>query len=147
MSNTTSATCGTGSAYSSRAPEITTSFSWGSCCLVFSFLCCVLCTIWLSVFLLFSRGVVSLFSIYEFDLSLWYLSPLFCLFTQHIYLNTQYFHHILFDDCIICNQSKHNNVNNKIRAKSVCRTSIRRMRSKLYEIQPIRLNFLSDKFL
>ena len=45
------------------------SFWWGSCCLVFSFLCFVFCTIiYLAVCLfIFSHGVVSLFSIYEFD--------------------------------------------------------------------------------
>ena len=40
----------------------------GSCCLFFSFLCCVMCTIvCLFVFFCFSHGVVSLFSIYEVD--------------------------------------------------------------------------------
>ena len=35
---------------------------------VFSFLCCVMCTIvFLFVFFIFSHGFVSLFSIYEFD--------------------------------------------------------------------------------
>ena len=41
----TGAPCGAGSAHSSRAPEITPSFWLSSCCLVFSFLCCVFCTI------------------------------------------------------------------------------------------------------
>ena len=45
ISNTTGATCGAGSAYPSGAPEITPSFWWGSCCLYFSLLCCVMCTI------------------------------------------------------------------------------------------------------
>ena len=64
----TGTTCGAGSAYPSGAPEITPSFWWGSCCLFFSFLCCVMCTIvCLFVILIFSHGVVSLFSIYEFD--------------------------------------------------------------------------------
>ena len=68
MSNTTGATCGAGSAYPSGAPEITPSLWWGSCCLLFGFLCCVVCTIvCLFVFFIFSHGVVSLFSIYEFD--------------------------------------------------------------------------------
>ena len=54
-------------AYPSGAPDITLSIWWGSCCLVFSFLCCVFCTIiCLFVFLFFSHGVVSLFSIYGF---------------------------------------------------------------------------------
>ena len=57
-----------GSADPSRAPEITPSFWWSSCCLAFSFLCRILCTIiGLFVFLFFSHGVVSLFSIYEFE--------------------------------------------------------------------------------
>ena len=37
--------CGAGSAYPSGAPEITPSFWWGSCCLYFSFLYYVICTI------------------------------------------------------------------------------------------------------
>ena len=45
ISNTTGTTCGAGSAYPSRAPEITPSFGRGSCCLVFSFLCYFFCTI------------------------------------------------------------------------------------------------------
>ena len=45
ISNTTGATCGAGSAYPSGAPEIIPSFLWGSCCLLFSFLCCVMCTV------------------------------------------------------------------------------------------------------
>ena len=62
ISNTTGATCGAGSAYPSGAPEITPSFWWGSCCLFFSFLCCVVCTIvFLFVFFIFIYGVVSLF--------------------------------------------------------------------------------------
>ena len=54
--------------YPSGAPEITPSFWWGSCCLLFSFLFCVMCTI-VCLFVLFicSHGVVSWFSIYEFD--------------------------------------------------------------------------------
>ena len=44
-SNTAGATCGARFAYSSRAPEITPKFLWGSCCLVFSFLRSVMCTI------------------------------------------------------------------------------------------------------
>ena len=43
-------------------------FWWGSCCLVLWVQCCVLCIIiCLFVFLFFSHGIVSLFSIYEFD--------------------------------------------------------------------------------
>ena len=65
--NTTGATCGAGSAYPSGAPEIIPSFWWGSCCLFFSFLCCVMCAIvCLFVFFIFSHGVVSLFQISEF---------------------------------------------------------------------------------
>ena len=41
----TGVTCGAGSAYPSGAPEITPSFCRGSCCLFFSFLCCVMCSI------------------------------------------------------------------------------------------------------
>ena len=56
------ATCGAGSAYPSGAPEITPRFWWDSCCLFFSFLCCIMCTIGcLFVFFIFSHGVVSLF--------------------------------------------------------------------------------------
>ena len=44
------------------------SFWWCSCCLFFSFQFCVLCTIICLFFFFFdSYGVVSLFSIYEFD--------------------------------------------------------------------------------
>ena len=68
ISNTTGATCRAGSAYPSEAPEITPSFWWGLCCLFFSFLCCVMFSfVCLFVFFHFSPGVVSLFSIYEFD--------------------------------------------------------------------------------
>ena len=68
MCNITGATCGAESAYPSRAHEITPSFWWGTYCFVLSFLCCVMCTtICLFVFIIFSHGVVSLFSIYEFD--------------------------------------------------------------------------------
>ena len=68
MSNTTGATCGTWSAYPSGAPEITPSFWSGSCCLFFSFPCCVMWSIvCLFVFFICRHGVVSLFSIYEFD--------------------------------------------------------------------------------
>ena len=45
----------------SGAPEITPSFWRGSCCLFFSFLCCVMCTIvCVFLFYIFSQGVVSL---------------------------------------------------------------------------------------
>ena len=67
MSNTTGTTCGAGSAYPSGALEISPSFWWGSCCLVLSFLCCVLCTIICVGLFIFSHGVVSLFLIYEFE--------------------------------------------------------------------------------
>ena len=70
MSNTTGATCGAETAYLSGAHEITPSFWWCSCCLFFSFISCVMCTIvCLSIcffFFIFTHGVVSLFSIYEF---------------------------------------------------------------------------------
>ena len=65
MSNTTGVTCGAGPF---GAPDITPSFLWGLCCLVFIFQSGVLHTIvWLFVFFLFSHAVVSLFSIYEFE--------------------------------------------------------------------------------
>ena len=68
ISNTTGTTCWAGSAYPSGTPEITPSFWWGSCCLLFSFLCCDMCNIvCLFVLFIFSHSVVSLFSIYEFD--------------------------------------------------------------------------------
>ena len=68
MINTAGATCGAGSAYPYGAPEITPRFWWGSCCLLFSFICCVRWTIdCLFVFFIFSYGVVNLFSIYKFD--------------------------------------------------------------------------------
>ena len=83
--NTTGATCGAGSAYPSGAPVITPSFWWGSCCLFFSFLCCVMCTIvCLFVFFIFSHGVVSLFSIYEFDCPLVSFVPLLY---RHIFID------------------------------------------------------------
>ena len=70
MSNTTGATYGAGSVYPSGPPEITPKFWWGSCCSVFSFLCCFLCTIiFLFVFFIYIHGVVSLFSIFEFHRS------------------------------------------------------------------------------
>ena len=65
ISNTTGATCGAGSTYPSGASEFTPSFWWGSCCLFFSF--CVVSCVLLFVLFRFSHGVVSLFSIYEFD--------------------------------------------------------------------------------
>ena len=67
--NSTGATCGAWSAYLSRAPESTPSFWWGSRCLVFRFLCCGFCAIiCLFVFLFVAmHGVVSLYSINEFD--------------------------------------------------------------------------------
>ena len=78
ISNTTGTTCGAGSAYPSRVPAIIRSFWWGSCCLFFSFLCCVMCSIvCLFVFFIFSNGVDSLFSIYEFDCSSGIFRPSF----------------------------------------------------------------------
>ena len=65
MNNTTGAICGSGSW---EHPQ----FFVGLVLLVevFSFLCCVLCTfICLFVFFFFRHGVVSLFSIYEFEFS------------------------------------------------------------------------------
>ena len=53
-------------------------FWWGSCCLVFSFLCCVFCTIICRfVFLFFSHGVVGLFTIYDSDCPSGIFSPSF----------------------------------------------------------------------
>ena len=47
-----------------------TCFWWGLCCLFFSFLSCILCSIvCLIVFVYFSHGVVRLFSIFEFECS------------------------------------------------------------------------------
>ena len=37
--NTTSVTSGTGTAYTSEAPEFTPGFWWGSCYSIFSFIC------------------------------------------------------------------------------------------------------------
>ena len=54
------------------------SFWWGSCWSVFSFLCCFLWTIiFLFAFFIFSHGVVTLFSIYEFDFSFGIFRPSF----------------------------------------------------------------------
>ena len=55
-----------------KMAKFTPSFWRGSCCLFFSFLCCVMCTICLFVclsflFLAMALSVVSWFSIYEFD--------------------------------------------------------------------------------
>ena len=61
ISNTTGATCGAGSAYPSGEPEINPSFWWGSCCLVFSFLCCVICTIICLFVFLFLAMALSLY--------------------------------------------------------------------------------------
>ena len=41
QSITTGATSGAGTAYPFRAPEFTPGFQWGSCCLIFSFMCSV----------------------------------------------------------------------------------------------------------
>ena len=58
MPSPTDATCEVGSAYPSVAPEITPSFYWGSCCVVFSFLCCVFCTIiYMFVFLFLAMAL------------------------------------------------------------------------------------------
>ena len=65
MSNTTGATFGAGSAYLSGAPDITPPLNVVSC---------VLLLVCLSFFI-FSHGVVSLFSIYEFDRYYGIVSP------------------------------------------------------------------------
>ena len=68
-SNTADTTCGTGTAYPSGAPEFTSGFKLGSCCLIFSLLCndlynnvclichCIACPLiygfWLPHFLIF----------------------------------------------------------------------------------------------
>ena len=96
MSNTTGAICGARSAYPSGASEITPCFWLGWCCSVFVFLCCFLCTIiCLFVFFIFSNGVVSLFSIYEFDCSSGIFRPSFLMtlnraLDSHIEDNTDY---------------------------------------------------------
>ena len=75
----------TDTVYLSSAPEIKPSFWWSSCCLVFSFLCCVMCAIiCLFVFFIFSHGVVSLYSIYEFDSPSVFISPLFSVILSYI---------------------------------------------------------------
>ena len=61
------------------------SFWWGSCCLFFSFLYCVMCTIvCLFVFFIFSHGVVSLFSIYDFDCPSGIFRPSFTLIRKKV---------------------------------------------------------------
>lgn len=69
-----------GSAYPSGAPAISPIFLWRSCCLVFSFLCCFVCTtVCLLVLFFFGRGVVSLLSSYEIESSIGLFR---CLFTN-----------------------------------------------------------------
>ena len=61
-------TCGAGSAYPSGASEITPSFLGVRVAMSFVFLCCVVCTIIICLFVfffLFGHGVVSLFPIYN----------------------------------------------------------------------------------
>ena len=54
----------------------TPSFWWGSCCLFFSFYVVSYVLFCLVLFFIFSHGVVSLFSIYEFDCPLLSFVPL-----------------------------------------------------------------------
>jgi hypothetical protein len=71
-SDTYRVTCGWGHAYLSGAPEFTPSFTWGSCCSIFSFLCNIF---WIVVCpFSFGHGVVCP-SIYGFWLLRWYLQP------------------------------------------------------------------------
>ena len=89
------ATCWAGSAYRFGAPasETTPSFCWGSCCLVFSFLCCVICTIiFLFVFFILSHGVVSLFSIYEFDCNANIFCPSFIVIVTNYWNELKFWH-------------------------------------------------------
>ena len=58
--NTTSVTSGTGTAYTSEAPEFTPGFWWGSCYSIFSFIC------------MFCRSL--------FVLLYYFFWPLYCLF-------------------------------------------------------------------
>ena len=53
----TGANSGAGTTYPSGEPEFTASFQWGSCCSIFSFLCCALWMI-LCSFGLFSVAIV-----------------------------------------------------------------------------------------
>ena len=79
-----------------RLPPV---FGWGSCCLVFRFLCCVLYTIiCLFAFLFFSHGVVSLFSIFEFDCSSVIFRPSFIIIRSQIVILCKY---IIFKKGII----------------------------------------------
>ena len=65
--NTTGATSGAVTAYPSRAPVFTPNRQWGSCSLIFSFLCSVLYIV-VGSFVLFSfvHCVICPFSIYGF---------------------------------------------------------------------------------
>ena len=78
MSNTAGVTCGTGSVYPYGAPRITPSFQWGSCCLVFSFLCCIFCAIICLFVFLFLAVVLSVYIRFmSFTVSLVSFAPLY----------------------------------------------------------------------
>jgi hypothetical protein len=77
LNNTTGATSGAGTAYTSGAPEFTPGFKLGSCYWIFSFIC-MLCR---SLFVLFSYFFWPLCCLSSFDLRIlitfWYLQTLF----------------------------------------------------------------------
>ena len=80
--------------YTQSLPFLCSMKPCGSCCLFFSFLCCVICTIvFLFVFFIFSHGVVSLFQIYEFDCPFDIFRLSFCstISERSIHLNTSYY--------------------------------------------------------
>ena len=83
------ATCGAGSVYPFGAPEITSSFWWGSCYLFFLFLCCV--SVLLFVCLSFSFWAMAL-SVYFRPLSLNF--PLVSFFSLLIIFQSKSIRHL-----------------------------------------------------
>ena len=77
-SNTTGATCGTGSAYHSGAPEIP-NFRWGSFCADFGFVVVLWTVVCLFVLFVLSHVVFSLFSTNEFECPFGIIRLSFCL--------------------------------------------------------------------
>ena len=84
ISSTTGATCGAGSVYFSGALKIIPSFWWGSCCLVFSFLCCVFCTICLFVYLSLAMALSVYFPSMSLTVPLVYFVPLLWNLSQNV---------------------------------------------------------------
>jgi hypothetical protein len=76
-SNTTDATCGTGTDHPSGVPDFTLGFMWGSCCSIFSFLYSILYNIVCQFSFCQCIDCSSSSSNYGFRLHLLYLHPFF----------------------------------------------------------------------